>query len=145
MKIKKKLALVMATAATITSLGGITAFANNSSDTPWNIGAWSGSPLKISINTEVRPKTDASSAYGRVLAGNNPSYSSVSMQLKNENGGDLAGGKGILPAVQFSGNVERYIPNYANEHGYKKVRMQVTQSAELDHRGCNGLWSPDSY
>lgn len=149
MKLKKKLALVMATAATITSLGGITAFANNSSDTAWDLYHWSNAISQCSTNTKVREKQDDSSAYGRVLKGNEAGKSIVYMQLKDDKGNDLVGGYNggkVLPAVRFDGNVSHYVPNYAKENGYKNVRMRITQHAlKTGAAGCNGLWSPDSY
>lgn len=149
MKIKKKLALVMATAATITSLGGITAFANNSSDTPWDLAPWSNAISECNYNTLARPKTDDSSAYGKVLKGNEAGKSIVYMQLKDDKGNNLVGGyKGgaIAPAVRFDGNVSHYITNYAKENGYRNVKMGILQKAlKSGAAGCNGLWSPDSY
>lgn len=149
MKLKKKLALVMATAATITSLGGITAFANNSGDTPWDLAHWSNAISECNYNTPARPKTDDSSAYGRVLKGNEAGESLVYMQLKDDKGNNLVGGyKGgaIAPATPFNGNEAKYVINYAYENGYKNVRMGILQKAlKTGAAGCNGLWSPDSY
>ncbi|GEM_PF-1242483 len=149
MKLKKKLALIMATAATITSIGGVTAFANNSSDKPWDLYHWSNAISQCSMNTGIRAKEDDSSAYGRILKGNERGKSIVYMQLKDRNGNDLVGGYNrgkILPAIKFEGNVSRYVPNYAKENGYKDVRMKITQHAlTTGAAGCNGLWSPDSY
>lgn len=149
MKLKKKLALIMATAATITSIGGVTAFANNSSDTPWDLYHWSNAISQCSMDTGIRPKTDDSSAYGNILKGNERGESLVYMQLKDRNGNNLVGGYNggkVLPAVRFDGNVSHYVPNYAYENGYSSVVMKITQHAlTTGAAGCNGLWSPDSY
>lgn len=149
MKLKKKLALIMATAATITSLWGVTAFANNSSDTTWDLSHWSNAISHCAMNTRIRPKTDDSSAYGRINKGNERGESTVYMQLKDANGNNLVGGYNggrILPSVKFEGNVPNYVPNYANENGYKDVRMWIIQYAlKTGAAGCDGVWSPDSY
>lgn len=146
MKLNKKIAVGMAALATIASIGTTTALANNSGDTNWAIYQWTGTSLESSILTEVRAKTDDTSAYGYVKSGNTGA-SYVTMQLKNSSGGDLVGGTDggkILPAIGFSGNVANKIPNYAYENGYRSVRMKITQQADADSRGCNGVWSPDS-
>lgn len=143
MKLNKKIAVGMAALATIASIGTTTALANNSGDTNWAIYQWTGTSLESSILTDIRAKTDYTSAYGYVKSGNTGA-SYVTMQLKDDGGRDLIGGNPILPPVGFSGNVAKYIPNYAKENGYGQVRMKITQQADADSRGCNGVWSPDS-
>lgn len=71
MKLKRNIALTLMTIATVTTIGATTALANNSSDTAWNLAHWSNTISSCSTLTDWRLKQDDTSAYGRVLSGNN--------------------------------------------------------------------------
>lgn len=151
-KISKKIAIMLSAAAITTSLGAVTAFANESWDSTWEVSSWATfNGGRETILTNIRNKTDTTSAYGNVLSGNSggaTGNSYVSMQLKDENGNDLWRKQGdyrVLPPVIFRGNVEHYVPSNAYENGYTKVRMSITQDCDWFNRGCNGKWSSDSY
>ncbi len=137
MKFKKKLALVMAATATLTSIGITTAFANNCTDTDWTLKEGQGTKL-----TEERAKTDTTSGYCAVTSGGGSALGD--MQLKNKDGGDLVGKYRVLPSVDFHGNVARYVPSNAFENGYTKVKMLIRLHNGRRYEDMHGKWSPDS-
>jgi len=141
MKLKKKLALVMATVATITSISTTTALADTS-DTFWSLSANQSSRVD-----GLRQKDDDTSAWGSVWNYyNNEPGEYVSMQLKRDmHGNDLVGTYRVLPPVTWHGSGSRYIPSNAYENGYRDVAIRI-QSLPLTYtRYMNGYWSPDSY
>lgn len=144
MKFKKKLALVMATVATLTSIGATTVFANESNDTEWELYPWSWENSKF---TEDRNKTDTTSGWGNILKGNAPNQHATMQLRKAYNGGDLIGKYRVLPPVDFYGNVGHYVPSNAYENGYRYVCMMIVEYTQpgSSNFGCSGLWSPDSY
>lgn len=143
MKMKKRIALLCAGVATVSCINFSLAFANNHGDTEWSLGEWSGSRNTNDILTSDRRKTDDSSAYILVQDGNE-TRSSVTAQLKDDNGNNLFYRGGVCQAVTFSGNTSRYVPNYAYEAGEDWVKIYILQNAQIGYRGCYGKWSPDS-
>lgn len=140
MKLKKKLALVMATVATITSIGATTVLAS-SSDTEWAIAGKGSSRM-----SGPRAKEDTTSAWGLTYRGGNDGASDyISMQLKKDYyGNDLVGTYRVLPPVTWNGAGSRYIPSNAYENGYREVWMNIRRLPLSSERYVNGKWSPDS-
>lgn len=148
-KMSKKIAIMLSVAAITTSLGAVTAFANESWDSEWEVSSWATfKGGRETILTDIRNKTDKTSAYGNVLSGNSggdTGNSYVSMQLRDQYGNKLYGDCRVIPEVIFRGNVEHYVPSNAYENGFRRVRMSITQDCDWFNRGCNGKWSSDSY
>ncbi|MFA9397454.1 MAG: hypothetical protein ACERKV_04205 [Clostridiaceae bacterium] len=148
-KISKKLAVMLSVVAITTSLGSVTACANESWDSLWSMDAWtSDSVLYETVLTNVRKKTDSTSAYGSVICGNDveiPGNFGIFMTLVDESGHALTGRYRVLPDVRFIGNVEHYVPSNAYENNYKNVRMEITREINFYTRRSVGKWSSDSY
>ena len=139
MKLKKIAIAVLAAMTMATGAMGITASANNSSDTSftnYTISRWSN-------YTSVRSKTDTTSATVKVSS-TNPSGSKMTVRVYNGSKVDRTyGAAKIVGASSYY----TYLPNTVYESGDRSACLGFTiysTSTGADTFKATGVWSPDS-
>ncbi|MFR2836350.1 MAG: DUF2712 domain-containing protein [[Clostridium] nexile] len=131
---KRKIVAFLMAATMVTSMGAMTANANNHSDSPFTFN-FSNS----SVRTGARSKTDATSSYMKCKSAG-ASYTAHVYGLRNGTVQDCSMGR----TYQFTGGTTRYMINNVYESGLRASGIYGTRNYGYSYT-ASGVWSPDIY